>query len=159
MLSVIQERTFGADTTLHPITGRPLEQGSGALHPDEQAIGHLGQMEFELAELQQKRRDHEDKFASERVKLIDMRADHDRLRPDDIVGRQGSVYALANQDAIVSSCERQSKALATQHEDLAVKIAEVRAHLLEEGIIDRYGEGAASSWRGMILQKGWSLPT
>jgi hypothetical protein len=36
-LSKTERHVFGADATLHPITGMVLEQGSGALSPDEQA--------------------------------------------------------------------------------------------------------------------------
>jgi len=40
-LSREQQQVFGVDAVRHPITGMVLEQGSGALPPDEQARQHL----------------------------------------------------------------------------------------------------------------------
>jgi hypothetical protein len=37
-LHVHQQQVFGVDAKLHPITGLVVEQGSGALPPDEQAL-------------------------------------------------------------------------------------------------------------------------
>ena len=159
MLSIPEQQTFGVDAQLHRITGKPIEQGSGALPPDEQAIGHWGEMQYQLAELTQRRKDHADKLASEMVRRSTMNADHNALRADDLIARQRSVYALAQQDTVVANCERQSAALAAEHEALAVTIAEVRAKLDEEGILEKYGAGAAGSWRGMIHSRGWSLPS
>ena len=36
-LSPTEQAVFGSDAVRHPVTGLPLEQGSGALGPDEQA--------------------------------------------------------------------------------------------------------------------------
>jgi hypothetical protein len=40
-LSVTEKAVFGADAVRHPITGIPIERGSGALHPKLQARNHL----------------------------------------------------------------------------------------------------------------------
>ena len=105
MLTIPEQQTFGVDAKTCRFTGRPLEQGHGALHPDEQAIGHLGCMEYELA-------------------------------------------ALLNDER---------KAAAAP--ELAAEIAAVREKLTKAGVIAAYGYRAASSWRGMILSKGWRIPT
>ena len=44
-LSVTEEHVFGADAAIHPITNMPLEQGSGALPIDQQALQvHVGEI-------------------------------------------------------------------------------------------------------------------
>jgi hypothetical protein len=40
-LSVLEQATFGVDALRHPITGVPLERGSGALPVKQQARNHL----------------------------------------------------------------------------------------------------------------------
>jgi hypothetical protein len=40
-LSVIEKQTFGPDARRHPVTGHPLEMGSGALSELEQGYNHL----------------------------------------------------------------------------------------------------------------------
>src|SRR5579863_2042876 len=72
--------------------------------------------------------------------------------------RQLSVYELAAQDTKIRNLQGQVSAAATEHEALAVKIAEVKAMLTEEGIVARYGWRAASRWRGEIQSRGWSIP-
>lgn len=44
-LAQAQKNVFGADAKLHPITLMPLEQGSGALPHDQQAMLHLQTIE------------------------------------------------------------------------------------------------------------------
>jgi hypothetical protein len=39
-LSVPEQHTFGVDAKVHLITGIPVEQGSGALPPHQQALLH-----------------------------------------------------------------------------------------------------------------------
>lgn len=40
-LSVMEKKVFGADAVRHPVTGIPLERGSGALPVKQQARDHL----------------------------------------------------------------------------------------------------------------------
>src|SRR5271168_4193356 len=119
MNDIMNAKVFGADHQKCRFTDRPIEQGHGALHPHAQAIGHLGQMIYELAELTQRRKDHADKHADEGATLANMRTAHDALRADDITGRQNSLYRLIQQDTIVTNCERQSATLAAEHEALS----------------------------------------
>jgi hypothetical protein len=43
-LTDVEKNVFGVDAKLHPITMMPLEQGSGALPPSQQAVGHFQTM-------------------------------------------------------------------------------------------------------------------
>jgi hypothetical protein len=43
-LSQAEKAVFGEDARRHPITGYPLERGSGCLSDDAQARGHLAQI-------------------------------------------------------------------------------------------------------------------
>jgi hypothetical protein len=43
--SRMEKNVFGFDVRLHPITGMPIEQGSGALPDDEQALLHCDAIE------------------------------------------------------------------------------------------------------------------
>lgn len=156
MNDLMDAKVFGADHQKCRFSGLPLESGSGALSADEQAIANLGKLEFNLAELTNRRKDHADRLAGEMVKRNTMLTDHGAIAADNISARQSSVYSLAEQDVTVANLERQSKALFAEHEALAVKIAEVRTRLKEEGVLAKYGEGAAMAWRGMIADKGWA---
>lgn len=40
-LTPVQKLVFGADARIHPVTGMPLENGSGALPDKQQALIHL----------------------------------------------------------------------------------------------------------------------
>jgi hypothetical protein len=132
MLSIPEKEVFGVDAQVHRITGMPIETGSGALDPDEQAIGHMGELEYELAHLTVKRREAADRLAAETANLNSAHAAYLALRADDIAARQSSVYSLAQQDNVVANAKRHCAKLAMDHEDLAVKIAEIRARLSEE---------------------------
>lgn len=159
MLSIPEQKTFGVDAKLHRITGKPIEQGHGALPEDAQAVSQWGEMLYSLAELSNHRRECKDKYADEAVTLANMGATHAALRGDDITGRQNSLHRLAAQDLLVSNLKRQGAALDADHEALAVRIAEVRAKLMEEGIFDKFGYGPAATWLSEIKNKGWSVPT
>jgi hypothetical protein len=159
MNDIMDGKVYGVDHKKCRFTGLPIESGSGALSADEQAISNLGKLAYDLAELTNRRKDHADTLASAQVDLSNMHARHASQRDDDIVGRQGSVNELAGQDILIANLQRQETVLKTQHEDLAVKIAEVKAKLNEEGVIDRYGMGAAGSWLARINDRGWSLPS
>jgi len=156
MNDIMHAKVFGADHQKCRFTGLPLESGSGALSVDEQAISNLGKLEYNLAELTNRRKDHADRHASEIGRLNTMLAEHAAIATDNITARQGSVYSLAEQDATVANCQRQSAALAAEHEALVQLIAVVRVQLRESGILAKYGEGAARAWRGMIQSRGWS---
>jgi hypothetical protein len=156
MLSIPEKEVFGVDAQVHRITGMPLQQGAGALDPDEQAIGHMGLLEYDLAALTQKRKDHSAKLADETGKRNLMLANHNAIAANDIAARQSSVYSLAQQDAVVAAAERQSAALSAAHEELAVRIAEIRTRLSEEDILSKFGERAAGAWRGKIRERGWT---
>ena len=58
MLSIPEKQVFGEDAQTCRFTGLPLESGSGALSIEEQAISNLGKLEYDLAELTQRRKDH-----------------------------------------------------------------------------------------------------
>jgi phage shock protein A len=158
MNDIMNAKVFGAGHELHAITGRPIEQGHGALHADAQAVGHLGMMAYELAELTQRRKDHADKLAGEMAGHASMSLAHNDLAADDITGRQNLLHKLATQDLAVTNAQRQSAALAAEHEALTAKIADIRAKLTDEGIIARHGMTPANTWLGMIHQRGWSNP-
>src|SRR5579864_7450834 len=149
MLSIPQKQVFGADAKLHRITGMPIEQGSGALDPDEQAIGHLSQMEYEFCALTHKRAELAQNLENAIAERSGMAIAGQMRAPAGT--RQLSGYELATQDTKVRNLQSQVSAAATEHEALAVKIAEVKAILTEEGIVDRFGWRAASRWRGEIL--------
>jgi hypothetical protein len=157
MNDIMDAKVFGTDHQKCRFTGLPLETGSGALSVDEQAISNVGKLEYDLAELTNRRKDHADKLASETARLAGMQVDHYKLAEDDVTGRQTSLYRLAAQEQGVKSLKSQGAALAALHEASAIKIAEAKAMLAEEGVVDRFGWNAASSWRGAILDKGWSL--
>jgi hypothetical protein len=166
MLSIPEQKTFGVDAQLHRITGKPIEQGSGALHPDAQAIAHWGQMTYELAVLSDCRREYKDKLSNETATLVNMGATHAALSAPkegalgiDITGRQNSLHKLAAQDLQVANLKKQCAALDAEHEALAVQIAEVHAKLTEEGMFDKFGTGPAATWFGAIRDKGWSIPS
>jgi hypothetical protein len=159
MNEVMNRKVYGDGYTTCKWTGLPLEVGQGALSVDAQAVGNLGKLEYDQAELTNRRKDQAAKLASEQAALANMQVAHFSLKADDITGRQNSLYRVAAQEQNVKSLLGQREALKAQHEAAAVKIAEVKAMLKEEGVLDEVGEGPANVWRGMILQKGWSLPT
>ena len=103
MLSIPEQKTFGVDAKLHRITGKPIEQGHGALPEDAQAVSQWGEMLYSLAELSNHRRECKDKHADEAVTLANMGATQAALRGDDITGRQNSLHRLAAQDLLVSN--------------------------------------------------------
>jgi hypothetical protein len=154
MNDVMNNRVFGAGHAVCEYTGLPIESGHGALSREQQSIANVGKLSLQLAELTQRRKDHADEWASEVARRNTMHADHNAIRADDLIARQRSVYRLAEQDAVVANLERQSAALAADHEALAVKIAEAKTRLTEEGIIDRHGWGPASTYFGIIRDKG-----
>jgi hypothetical protein len=156
MLSIPEKQVFGVDAQLHPITGMPIEQGSGALHPDSQAVGHWGQMTYELAALTQRRAELARNLENAIVERSGMAVAGQMRTPAG--ARQLSVYELAAQDTVVRNLQIQVAAAATEHEALAVKIAEVHAMLTEEGVFERHGAVAASTWFGEIRNKGWAIP-
>ena len=156
MNDIMNAKVFGSDHQKCRFTGLPLEQGSGALSVDEQAIANLGKLEFNLAELKQRRKDHADKEWSEIARGHTMLADHSNIAADNIAARQSSVYSMARQDHLVQNLKRQGAALAAEQEALAEQIAVVRVKLREEGILQRYGESAASSFRGQIRDRGFA---
>ena len=158
MNDIMNAKVFGADAKMHPITGMPIEQGHGALHPDAQAIGHWGEMQFEIAQLVNKRKDALADLNGERAKLAGMQIAHNALADDDISGRQNSLYALAAQDLAFKSAQRKIAHLTAEHEALSGKVAEVKVALEDGGMFDKFGIGPATSWLGMIASKGWSIP-
>lgn len=154
MNDIVDAIVFGVDHQKCRFTGRPLEQGFGALHPDAQSIGHYGQMQYELAELTQRRADH---AADLQGKITERSAVSAAAaaRGD----ARGAIDEIANIDAKIRNMQSHAAELAAEHEALAVKIAEIGAKFKEEGILARYGTGAVGYWLGQIRDKGWSIPT
>ncbi len=159
MNDIMNAKVFGADAKMHPITGMPIEQGHGALHPDAQAIGHWGLLQYQLAELTQRRKDHASDLQGKITERSNVAiADTVRARAGIVTG--GNIaLELANLDTTIRNMQGRTSALAAEHEAAAVKIAEVHAKLTEEGIFDKFGIGPATSWLGMIASRGWNNPS
>ena len=153
--SITEKAVFGADAKLHPISGRPLENGSGALHPDAQAVGHLGLMIYELAELKQRQRDRVDTLSSETARRNTILAEINRLRPEEESTRQNLANNLTQLNMKIGQLERQCAPFAKENDDLTAKIVEVRAKLTDDGIIERHGWAPATVHFGAIKDKGW----
>ena len=105
MNDIMNAKVFGDGYRTCKYTGLPLEVGSGANSVQIQAANNLGNLDFLLAELTTKRKDHEDKLAGEKLKLSHMQAAHDALAADDARARQASAYSLAEQQTVIASCE------------------------------------------------------
>lgn len=157
MLSIPEKQVFGVDAKLHAITGKPLEQGAGAMHPDAQAVGHWGEMQYELAKLTRKRADLTQDLENAIAQRSGMAVAGQMRAP--VGTRQLSSYELAAQDTAVRNLQSQVSAATTEHEALTAKIAEVGARLTEEGIFERHGTMPANRWFGAICDRGWSLPS
>lgn len=156
MLSIPEKQVFGEDAQTCRFTGLPLESGSGALSIEEQAISNLGKLEYDLAELTQRRKDHASDLQGKITERSNVAiADAVRARAG-IVTAGSAAFELANLDTTIRNMQGRTSALAAEHEFLAVKIAEVRARLTEEGILAKYGEAAAGTWRSMVHNRGWS---
>jgi hypothetical protein len=159
MNAIMNAKVFGDGHARCRFTNLAIEVGSGALSVDEQAISNLGKLEYNLAELKQRRKDHFDRQAGEIAHHNTMLGNHGAIAADDIAARQSSVYTLAAQDIAIQNLQRQSAALAAEHDALVEQIGVVRLQLRQEGILQKYGEWAASAWRARIHDRGWSLPT
>jgi hypothetical protein len=129
-LSIPEQQTFGADARLHEISGLPIEQGSGALPADAQAIEHLKTFWQWRNALIAKQRDLTDSIAAERAARTVGPAGS-RVLPRDVTALQKSLAAVT-----------------AEKEALDLRIADVTVKLLDGGIIEKYrGKPVADATR------------